>query len=139
VRLSKFTVHLVHNDNFRIWTKKEPTKNFNSINNMQQQLLIGIYQVGLSFEVVVEDVRLVAHELDAERDIVGEADLGILAVCSQDYVVEPASLKFLVQHGFDFNKQYSKGLTYYRGNDLVSQHELLSKFPIQSELSPGLE
>ena len=43
----------------------------------------------------------------------------ILAVCSEDYIVEPGSLKFLVQHGFDFNKQYSKGLTYYRGNDRV--------------------
>ena len=43
----------------------------------------------------------------------------ILAVCSEDYIVEPASLKFLVQHGFDFNKQYSKGLAYFRGNDVV--------------------
>ena len=43
----------------------------------------------------------------------------IMVLCSEDYIVEPASLKFLVEHGFNFIKQYSKGLTYYRGNDKV--------------------
>ena len=43
----------------------------------------------------------------------------ILTLCSEDYIVEPASLKFLVGHGFDFNKHYSSGLPYFRGNDKV--------------------
>jgi target of EGR1 protein 1 len=43
----------------------------------------------------------------------------MMVLCSEDYIVEPASLKFLVEHGFDFIKQYSKGLSYYRGNDKV--------------------
>ena len=44
----------------------------------------------------------------------------IVVLCGEDYVVEPSSLKFLIAHGFDFNKQYATGLSYYRGNDRVS-------------------
>ena len=44
----------------------------------------------------------------------------ISLLCSEDYIVEPAALKFLVEHGFDFVKQYSKGLPYYRGRDKVN-------------------
>ena len=39
----------------------------------------------------------------------------IFVLCIEDFVVEPGSLKFLTEHGFDFNKQYSKGLPYTRG------------------------
>lgn len=42
-----------------------------------------------------------------------------MTLCSEDYIVEPGSIKFLVQHGFDFATQYSKGLPFYRGNDRV--------------------
>ncbi|XP_059091572.1 target of EGR1 protein 1-like isoform X2 [Tigriopus californicus] len=39
----------------------------------------------------------------------------LMALCSEDYIVEPGALKFLVEHGFDFQKQYSSGLPYCRG------------------------
>ncbi|XP_077865432.1 target of EGR1 protein 1-like [Saccoglossus kowalevskii] len=41
----------------------------------------------------------------------------ITMLCNEDYIVEPGALSFLVEHGFDFNKQYSKGIPYYRGVD----------------------
>lgn len=44
----------------------------------------------------------------------------VVLLCSEDYMVEPAALKFLIEHGFDFNKQYSSGVSYYRGKEKVS-------------------
>eukprot|EP00095_Tigriopus_kingsejongensis_P012370 maker-scaffold190_size271632-snap-gene-0.22 protein:Tk12370 transcript:maker-scaffold190_size271632-snap-gene-0.22-mRNA-1 annotation:"hypothetical protein BRAFLDRAFT_287482" len=46
----------------------------------------------------------------------------LLALCSQDYIVEPGALKFLVEHGFDFQKQYSSGLPYQRGLVEMKEH-----------------
>lgn len=50
----------------------------------------------------------------------------ILLLCEDDFVVEPLSLKFLVRHGFDFNKQYDKGVPYYRGPDKETDQSIQS-------------
>lgn len=41
----------------------------------------------------------------------------VLTMCSDPFTVDCSSLKFLLNHGFDFNKLYSKGTPYYKGCD----------------------
>eukprot|EP00117_Sycon_ciliatum_P047394 scpid40792/ scgid33851/ Target of EGR1 protein 1 len=61
------------------------------------------------------------RRLNPSLDEVGERWIAqtfdISTLCSENYTVEPGALKFLIDHGFDFNKQYAKGLPYKRGND----------------------
>lgn len=58
----------------------------------------------------------------------------ILLLCEDEFVVEPLSLKFLIHHGFDFNRQFDKGLPYYRGVDRENDHSLQTVRHLFTEL-----
>lgn len=45
----------------------------------------------------------------------------IILLCCEPYIVDPSALEFLVNHGFNFNKQFSEGIPYYRGNDKANE------------------
>ena len=47
----------------------------------------------------------------------------ILLHCQEPYMIEPQAVQFLISHGFDFNKQYSRGLPYWPGNR-VPKHKV---------------
>ena len=41
----------------------------------------------------------------------------VMLLCSDPYTVDPKAVEFLVEHGFNFNKQFAEGISFYRGND----------------------
>ena len=49
----------------------------------------------------------------------------IMVLNEESFMVDPSSLKFLVEHGFDFNKQYAKGIPYSRNDPKVSAGTVL--------------
>ncbi|XP_045585446.1 target of EGR1 protein 1 [Procambarus clarkii] len=65
--------------------------------------------------------------IDIEMDIEGDDRIrshdylvqtfNVLTLCNDSFKADCKAIKFLLSHGFDFNKLYTKGLPYYRGCD----------------------
>jgi len=75
-----------------------------------------VISLGISlFEFCSPEIE--AKDDEANRWCYKAHTYNLLLLCGEDYIVEPGSLKFLVEHGFDFQAQYSSGINYLRGND----------------------
>lgn len=51
---------------------------------------------------------------------VGVQVFNVWLMCQRPYTIDPSSAAFLLQHGFDFNKQFAKGIPYAPGQLEVS-------------------
>ena len=58
-----------------------------------------------------------SQEINCEVEV-----FNIWLLSQQPYVIDPKSSKFLINHGFDFNKQFAKGLPYTPGFTEVAKH-----------------
>ena len=45
----------------------------------------------------------------------GARTFNVWLMCQKPYTIDPVSAQFLLQHGFDFNKQFAKGIPYTPG------------------------
>jgi target of EGR1 protein 1 len=58
----------------------------------------------------------------------------ILCACQDEYTIDPRSVKFLVDHGFDFNRQMAFGLPYRRGRPMVAEKGTVEVRPQNSSV-----
>lgn len=64
-----------------------------------------------------EDQEDEPQSIDDEQQFSCET-YNIICHCEDEYVSEPDAIKFLTDHGFDFDLQNSSGVKYYRGSDV---------------------
>jgi target of EGR1 protein 1 len=57
--------------------------------------------------------------ITADKATIENKTFNLLTLCSESFMLEPDSIKFLVSHGFDFNDHFANGVEYFKGNDRI--------------------
>lgn len=81
--------------------------------------------------------RAVPMNIDSASVKFRAISFNILTLCSQNFTIEPRSAEFLVKHGFDFNVQFCKGISYQPGADLKSKSSKSKEPKHQTEENSG--
>nr|XP_002129875.1 target of EGR1 protein 1 [Ciona intestinalis] len=58
----------------------------------------------------------------------------IIVLCSDPFTIDPGAVSFLVNHGFNFNKQFCNGISYYKGNDRPKEKDKLTMRSLFAEI-----
>uniref|UniRef100_H2YQR8 C3H1-type domain-containing protein n=1 Tax=Ciona savignyi TaxID=51511 RepID=H2YQR8_CIOSA len=75
---------------------------------------------------------LACFESDSENPFLYHVSVyNFILLCADPFTIDPSAVSFLVNHGFNFNKQFSSGINYYRGND----KETANKFTMRKLFS----
>lgn len=96
-------------------------KNISEVARTRSIISVGLSCFNLDKSLVSEENTFISCRVQT---------FNLMALCSEDYIVEPSALQFLVNHGFDFQKQYSQGIPYYRGLDKPSTVKYSIKYSI---------
>lgn len=59
----------------------------------------------------------ISDEIDGNGVPVFNKTYNMYTLCSEGFMIEPDSIKFLIDQGFDFNKHFSNGIAYQKGDD----------------------
>jgi hypothetical protein len=78
-----------------------------------------VLSLGISSFILekTEENKSEEENLNNKRKVFVNKTFNILTLCSEHFMVDPESMKFLLVHAFDFNQHFLNGMPYLKGND----------------------